>query len=133
MTVGIAPPAGSGPGLQDGQWLLAVAGGQNGSYQNRLIAHAGGTKAAAIQLAAGVKIFGFATVATTGDSALLPAAVAGTVCMVRNAGAQTLNLYGKGTDKINGVASATAYTLTTDTGAIFFCAIDGAWTAIKSA
>lgn len=133
MTIGIAPPVGSGPALQDGDWLNAVASGQNGSYQNRLIAHAGGTKAAAIQLAAGVKIFGFATVVTNGDSALLPTAKAGTTVFVRNAGAATLSLYGKGTDKINGVATATAYSLTTDTGAIFFCAIDGAWTAIKSA
>lgn len=132
MTIGIAPPAGSGPALQDGQWLLGVASGQNGSFQNRLIAHAGGTKAAAIQLAAGVKIFGFATVATNGDSALLPAAIAGTTIFVRNAGAASLSLYAKGTDKINGVASATAYSLAADTSAIFFCALDGAWSAVKT-
>lgn len=133
MTIGIAPPAGSGPALQDGQWLLGVASGQNGSFQNRLIAHAGGTKAAAIQLAAGVKIFGFATVATNGDSALLPAAIAGNTVFVRNAGAASLSLYAKGTDKINGVASATAYSLAADTSAIFFCALDAAWSAVKTA
>lgn len=133
MTVGIAPPAGSGPALQDGQWLLGLASGQNRNFQNRLVAHAGGTKAAGIQLAAGVAIFGFATVVTNGDSAIMPAAIAGTVVCIRNAGAASLSLYAKGTDKINGVASATAYSLSADTSAIFFCAIDSAWSAVKTA
>ena len=132
MTVGIAPPAGSGPALQDGQWLLGVAAGTNKPYQNRLVAHAGGTKAAAIQLADGVAIFGFATVVTNGDSALLPAAKAGTAIFVRNAGAATLSLYGKGTNIINGAATATNYDLLTNTSALFFCAIDGSWSAIKT-
>lgn len=133
MTIGIAPPAGSGPALQDGQWLNALAAGQNRNFQNRLVAHAGGTKAAGLQLAAGVAIFGFATVATGGDSAVLPAAIAGTVIFIRNAGAASMNLYAKGTDKINGVASATAYALSNDVSVIMFCALDGAWSAVKSA
>jgi hypothetical protein len=133
MTIGIAPPVGSGPALQDGQWLNALAAGQNRNFQNKLVAAAGGTKAAAIQLAAGVAMFGFATVANAGDSALLPAAVAGTIICVRNAGAQTLDLYGKGTDVINGTATATAYTLTADQAAIFFCVVTGHWSAVKSA
>lgn len=133
MTVGIAPPAGSGPALQDGQWLNGVAAGQNRNYQNLLVAHAGGTKAAALVLASGVAIFRFVTVATTGDSALMPAAKAGTIVCVRNDGASTMNLYGKGTDTINSVATATAYTLASDVSAIFFCGVDGDWSAVKSA
>ena len=133
MTVGVVPTAGGGPALIDQSYILGLAGGTNRPFQNRLVATAGGTKAAAQQLAAGVAIFGFATVATNGDSALLPKAVAGTVICVRNAGAATLSLYGSGTDKINGVDTATNYDLLTNTSAIFFCALDGAWSAVKTA
>ena len=131
--IGIQPPLGSGPALQDGQWLNGLANGQNRSFTNGLTAHAGGGKASAYQIPAAVAIIGFATVATTGDSALLPQAKTGTVVMVRNAGANSMNLYAKGTDKINGVASATAYALAADTSALFFCALDAAWSAIKTA
>lgn len=129
MTVGIAPTNGSGPGLQDGQWLLAVAAGGNRSYKNGITATAGGTKAAAFQLPASVQLFEIDTVATNGDSVLMPAAKAGQICMVFNNGAATLDIYGRGTDTINGAATATAFTLATDTCAIFFCAKNGAWGA----
>lgn len=133
MAIGTAPPVGSGPALQDGDWLNAIAAGQNRNYQNRLVAHAGGTKAAALVLAAGVAMFRFVTVATNGDSALMPAAKAGTIVCVRNDGAATLSIYGKGTDTINSVATATAYSLASDVSSIFFCALDGDWSAVKSA
>lgn len=132
-TVGIVPGAGSGPALQDGAYLLGIAGGQNKTYQNALVAKAGGTKAAGIQLAAGVALFGFATVASANDSAVLPAALAGSMICIRNAAANTLGLYAKGNDKINGVASATQYSVTSEVSVIMFCVKDGAWSAVKSA
>lgn len=129
MAVGIAPTKGSGPGLQDGNWLNGLASGQNLSYQNGITAHSGGTKAAAFQLPAGVALFQIDTVAAGGDSVLLPAAVAGTEINVFNNGANTLDIYGRGTDTINKVATATAYLLDAGTSANFFCAKNGAWGA----
>lgn len=132
MTVGIAPANGSGPALQDGQWLLGVAAGNNRAYKNGIVAHAGGTKAAAFQLPAGVQIIEIDTVATNGDSVLMPAAVQGQIVMVCNNGAATLDIYGRGTDTINGVATATAYALTVNQSAVFFCAKNGNWGAVHS-
>lgn len=137
-TYGTPPTPATGPGLVDGTWLNGIAGGQNRLTINALTAHAGGTQSAAFQIPAGVALVGFATVATTGDSAKLPFALAGSIIMVRNAGAQTLNIYANNatnsatstTDKINGASNATAYTLAADTSAIFFSARDGAWSAI---
>lgn len=122
-----------GFGLIDGSWLRALAGGGNRSYVNGLTAHAGGTKAAAFQIPSGVALVGFGTVATNGDSGLLPTAKAGTKVRVYNAGAATLSLYGKGTDTVNGVATATSYDLTTKQAADFSCDLDGHWSALKSA
>lgn len=131
--VGQTPPVGRRQALQDGVWLRGLANGQNRSSVNNLVAHAGGTKAAALQMPAAVSYISFVTVATGGDSALMPQAKAGTEVFVANAGAASMNIYGRGTDTINGVATATAYALGNGVSAIFFCAKDGAWAAVKSA
>lgn len=129
---GIQPPQGSGPQLIDGTWLNGLAGGLNNSFINGVVAHAGDTKAAAFQIPAACKIVWVETVTTTGDSVLLPAAQTRNMLMVYNGGAQSLNLYGRGTDTINGVATATAYTLTAGQSAIFFCGKTGQWAANKT-
>lgn len=135
----VGTPPGTGPALVDGVWLNGLAGGTNYSYQSGITAHAGGTQAAAVQLAAGINMVDVDTVTTTGDSVALPQCVAGTYLFVANAGAQTLDVYGSPTvnsltaanDTINGTAGSTAYTLTNNTNAIFFCAKNGAWKAGK--
>lgn len=132
MQIGTQPYI-TGPQLVDGQWLLALAGGANRSTKNGLTAHSGGTKAAALQIDAGQAFVKFGTVGADADSALLPAAKAGVLVLVQNAGAHTLDLYGKGTDTINLNVTATAYALTTGQCALFFCAQDGNWGAIKTA
>jgi hypothetical protein len=133
MTVGIQPPLGSGPALQDGQWLNALANGQNRSYINGLTAHSGGTKAAAFQMPAAVQFIQFDTVAVNGDSSLLPQALAGTEVTVISSGVATMSVYGRGTDTINDAATANAYSMATNTTARFVCAKDGQWKAILSA
>lgn len=130
--VGTAPPVNSRQALQDGVWLRGLAAGQNRSYINGLTAHAGGTKAAALQIPAAAALVEFETVATNGDSALLPQALAGTEVKVANSGAATMALYGRGTDTINDAATATNYDLATNVSATFFCAKDGQWKAILS-
>lgn len=127
--VGTAPAKNSRQALQDGLWLNALANGQNRSYQNGIVAHAGGTKAAAFQLPAAVSLIEVDTVATTGDSVLAPEALAGTEFRLYNAGANTLDVYGRGTDTINGAATATAYTIASGVSATFFCATNGSWAA----
>lgn len=133
MIVGKQPPQGSGYQLIDGNWANGLANGGNNSFTNALVAHAGGTKAAALQIAAALKIVFFATVATDHDSALLPAAKTRSIVMVYNGGAHILDLYGKGTDTINASATATAYSLNAGQSAIFFCGLDGSWAANKTA
>lgn len=131
--VGSAPPRGSSFQLIDGVYLLQIANGGNRSFQNGITATAGGTKAAAFQLPANVQFFQIDTVASANDSALLPAAVTGQCVGVFNNGADTLGLYGRGTDTINQSATAVQYSLTAGQAAFFFCAKDGKWAAIKTA
>lgn len=131
--VGIQPVAGGGPALIDQTWLLGLAGGGNLNFTNGLVAHSGGTKAAAFQIPAGLAIAIFKTVAVNGDSALLPGAAAREFIMVRNAGVATLSLYGRSNDTINGSATANAYSLTAGQSALFFCGGSSDWSAIKSA
>lgn len=137
--VGTPPLGGIGPALQDGQWLLGLAGGTNYGYQSGITAHAGGTQAAATVLPTNIALVEVDTVATTGDSVALPQCIQGTWLFLRNAGAGTLDVYGNTItnplsatlDTINATAGTSAYTLTTNTNAIFFCAKNGAWSAGK--
>ena len=133
MSVGTAPAQNSRQALQDGIWLRGIANGQNRSYVTNLTAHAGGTKAAALQLPAAVSFIEVTTVATDADSVLAPQASKGSMFALFNAGAHTLDVYARGTDTINLLATATAYALTTGQTALFFCATDGSWAAIKTA
>lgn len=129
--IGNAPN--NGFGMPDGLWLNGLANGTNRSFANGIVAHAGGGKDDAFQIPASKSMVSIDTVATAGDSLLLPQAVAGTWLMVRNAGVESANLYGKDTNQINGAATANAYALASNVSALFFCAVDGQWSAIKSA
>ena len=131
--IGNAPGKNSREALQDGLWLNAVVNGQNRSFINGITAHAGGTKAAALQLPAAVSFIEVDTVATNNDSVLAPQALSGTEFKVFNAGANTLAIFGRGTDTINLSATTVAYTLTTGQTASFFCSKNGSWAAIKTA
>ena len=139
--VGVPPIPATGPGMVDGTWLNGLAGGQNFSYQSGIVAKAGGTQALATPLPIGIYLIEVDTVANTGDSVALPQCFQGSSLLIRNAGSGTLDVYGNvannpllstaTADTINAVAGSTAYTLTTNTNAIFFCAKNGAWSAGK--
>jgi hypothetical protein len=139
--VGVTPISGGGPALLDQTWALGVAQGRNYTYQNGITAHAGGTQAAAFQLVPGAAIYEVDTVATTGDSIALFAAIPGHAIAILNAGASTLDVYAyagisngvSAGDKINNSSNSTAYQLTTFQMATFFCAKAGVWLADKSA
>jgi hypothetical protein len=138
-TIG-TPPFSSGTFANiDQSWLYALSGGTNYVYQYGITAHAGGTQAAAFVLPATVNLIEVDTVATTGDSVALPYASQGTYLMLRNAGVGTLDVYANpgtngltaSTDTINGASNTSAYTIGNNTNAIFFCAKNGVWNAIK--
>lgn len=123
-----------GPYLFSGQFLRGrfqrvFQGGLN--RQDTITATAGGTKAAAYAL---TKSLNHVTVCATGnDSVLLPAAIAGSMVVVTNSGAQTLAIYGKGTDTIDGAATANAKTLATTKTMILVCFTRGAWFSMTGA
>jgi hypothetical protein len=96
-----------------------------------IVAHAGGTKAAAFQLGYGFS--NVTTIATGGDSLLLPAAVPGTFCVVANESDTTNagDIYGQGTDTIDAVATATAFSLAENATVLFACVATGLWISLK--
>jgi hypothetical protein len=90
-----------------------------------LTATAGGGAAAALALSNAVNRF--TTVASAGDSAALPAASPGRICVVINSGAAALQIFGSGTDTINNAPVASGWTLASGRTAIFACGSSGKW------
>lgn len=130
MAIGNVPA----PGFQavDGSWLLALAGGQNYSYQYGITA-AGTTQATATQLPSGVYLVELDTVAAS-TGAALPSCLQGTQFWLYNNGAQTLTVYPAvannpvtaAQDTIN---NTTSVTVATHVAEYFFCAKNGVWAA----
>jgi hypothetical protein len=132
----VKPFPSTGPSLQnaDGQLLLdmfarMLQGGL--SRESGITATPGGTKAAARVLKRSINII--TVCATAADSVLLPKAIAGSVLFLTNAGAASAQVFGKGTDTINGVATATGVAQGAGLSAVYVCAVSGAWFRILSA
>lgn len=108
-----------------------LQGGLSG--MDLITAHAGGGQAAATQLTTSLNRV--ATVATAADSAALPKAIKGSAVIVRNDGANSLNLYAKNGsgDTINGASTTTAYALAAGKTAMFFCITAGQFFGLLSA
>jgi len=103
-----------------------------------LTAAADGAKADATQLGYGVNTV--TTVAGAADSVLAPYAYPGAVCVIDNDGASALQVFGKGTDTIDGVATGTGNALTNATRGILYGVSGsgdgsdaGAWFSLKGA
>lgn len=78
------------------------------------------------------------TVANSGDSVALPAAIANpvfglTVLMVANTGAQPCNVEPQPADTINAGAAGAAFSVANGKNALFFCPSKGHWYAILTA
>lgn len=97
------------------------------SVSNGLTAHAGGGQGSALPLVSSLNRI--TTVATVGDSVALPASVAGLSITVINNGANTMQVFGAGTDTINGVATATGVPHLPNSAVIYYCAVAGLWQA----
>lgn len=98
------------------------------SRQDNITAHAGGGQASAYQL--GYTQNRVSTVATSGDSVALPKAIAGSECVVINAGANPMQIFGKigAADTINGIAGNVGVSMPPGGLGIFVCVTAGVWT-----
>lgn len=90
-----------------------------------LVAHAGGGQALALPLPS--EFNRIITVATSGDSVVLPASAPGLDIVVINHGANPLQVYGLGTDTIDDVAAATGVSQMQNSMVFYTCITAGAW------
>ena len=103
------------------------------SSSDNITAHAGGGQANAQQLYSEVNRI--TTVATAGDSVMLPPAVvnqgvtnqAGLTVLIINHGANPVQVFGNGTDTINDVATATGVSQMQGSMTFFTCTSTGKW------
>jgi hypothetical protein len=111
------------PGQSDGlaQSIGNLLGGVVPSFipTTGIVAHAGGGQASATPLTAKVNAVG--TVATAADSVALPLAQAGLVVVVANATATSMQVFGSGTDTVNGAATGTGIAMAGNTAKTFYC------------
>lgn len=108
-------------------WVLPTGQLFYESAANNLTAHAGGGQGSAYQIAN--ELNRFTTVSTAGDSAVLPASVGGLTILINNAGSNPMQVYGLGTDTINGVASGTGVSQMAGSEVIYVCHATGNWEA----
>ena len=113
-----------------GAWFLEAGIGYAGQLetvlaQDNITAHAGGGQSSATQLLAAINRVN--TVATAGDSVMLPAAVPGLDCIIINHGANPMQVYGNGTDLIDDVATATGVSQMQNSQVLYTCASTGRW------
>ncbi|QJW98683.1 hypothetical protein [Frigoriglobus tundricola] len=118
-----------------GTWQTeGIGGGYSASFQtvsnvSGLTAHAGGGQGTATALTAMNNRV--TTVATTGDSVILPTNFPGMVIGVFNAGANACNVFPDTGSNINGASANAAYALASGKNAVFYCLASGVWHAIS--
>jgi hypothetical protein len=101
------------------------------SAANGLTALAGGGQAGATPIT--TKIARFTTVATGGDSSLLPKATVGNSIRVKNAGAASMNVFPATGEAINAGAPNAQFAVANGKSCDFFCAVAGIWDTLLSA
>lgn len=109
---------------------LTVQGEATLTALNGITAHANGGRPNAVLLS---KQFNrIAVCATAADSVVLPAAVVGDFRVAVNDGVAAAQVFGNGSDTIDGVAGATGVPLTNGKRAIFFCLAAGVWSSLSA-
>lgn len=103
--------------------------------EDAITAHAGGTQAAALALSATKSVHNVTVVGSAADSVKLPAATgSGDIHWVKNsAAANSLQLYGAGTDTIDAVATATGVAVAAGKSRICVDTAAGLWQSILGA
>ncbi len=131
LTIGKGPFPLFNPGRQliAGEDLNQISGAF--SSASGLTALAGGGRPGATPINAAVNQF--ATVATGADSCVLPVAYPGLEIIIQNDGAASLQVFGNGSDTINGTAGATGVALANGSTACYACALAGQWKRFVSA
>lgn len=87
-----------------------------------------GTQGTSYQLTTGLNRI--ATVASGNDGVKLPACTGGLVVVVSNqAASNSANVFPSSGDAINALSANSAFALAANKTVIFFCGIDGTWTA----
>ena len=99
------------------------------SYTNAITAHAGGGQGSATLLT--TVLNRVTTVATSGDSVILPVSVAGMELLVSNNGANSMNIFPATGEKINALSANTAYALAAGSSASIFCCFATQWHTIS--
>ena len=120
---------------------LAVAGALSAgaalsvALETGLTAHAGGGQGSALALSATKVVHNVATVGTAADSVALPAATgSGKLHFVKNsAAANSLQLFGAGTDTIDGVATGTGVAIAAGKARLLVDIASGAWVSLYGA
>jgi len=122
-----------GPCVWDGvQWfpVLKVSGlqclGFSVTALDNLTAKAGGGQALATPTSAS-QFNRVATVATANDSVKLGPAVAGSLAILYNGSANAMQVFGNGTDTINGSPAATGISQAGNSMGIYVCFSSGQW------
>lgn len=118
--------------------LVALFGFGSAGIENTLTAGAGGTQASgSLALSATKSVHRFTIVATTADSAILPAATgSGTVHVVINddlSGATSMQLFAAATETIDDITSATGVAIAATKRRILIDTAAGKWTSILGA
>ncbi|HEY6349612.1 MAG TPA: hypothetical protein VI636_09405 [Candidatus Angelobacter sp.] len=106
---------------------LTLTGFLNESAGDGVVAHAGGGQGPATALVK--ELNRVATVATAGDSVVLPGSAAGLTIIVENHGANPMQVFGAGADTINDVAAATGVSQMQGSVVLYTCYTAGAWYA----
>jgi hypothetical protein len=106
--------------------------GAIGSNESGKTAGIGGTRAAAYPINAAFTQF--STVTSANDACVLPNAYPGCQCYIQNDdGANSLQVFASGSDKINATAGATGVALAAGAAAQYICTVAGVWRRFVSA
>lgn len=108
----------------DGTNYQALIGDTN-SAANNLTAHAGGGQGSALQLTA--RMSRVSTVTTSADSVKLIASYPGAWTVLTNSGANPMQVFGAGTDTINGVATGTGVSQLAGQTTLYWASAAGTW------
>jgi hypothetical protein len=119
----------SGFRLEDGNTLNSVLASPMWQTNYGITALAGG----ALSSSTPILVLGsnvVSTVASDGDSVVLPSAVAGSIVYMLNAdAAQSVLVYGNGSDTINGTAGSTGVSYAAAKRVMFIAVTNGVWIA----
>lgn len=118
----VEPPAGTGStngaALRCPAFFLEL-------FQDSVTAHAAGGQANATQLLG--EVCRVSTVATAADSVQLPGALPGLTVIVINDATNPMQVFGNGTDTIDGIATATGVSQMGQSVVLYICVVAGAW------